>query len=91
MSIWLEAVTVIPQLWMIQKTGEASNVTAHYLFALGMYRGLYIVNWFYRYVVEGIVDWIAVSAGLLQTALYADFFYLYVTRIMRGETLTLPK
>ena len=38
---------------MVSKTGEAESITSHYLFALGSYRALYIVNWIYRYYVEG--------------------------------------
>jgi ER lumen protein retaining receptor len=34
---------------MVSKTGEAESITSHYLFALGSYRGLYILNWIYRY------------------------------------------
>jgi hypothetical protein len=47
---------------------------------LGMYRGLYILNWIYRYHTESFFDPIAVVAGIVQTVLYIDFFYLYVTK-----------
>lgn len=65
---------------MLQRTGEAETITTHYLFALGAYRALYIVNWIYRYYNEQHVDYIAWIAGLLQTALYSDFFYIYYTK-----------
>jgi ER lumen protein retaining receptor len=102
-SIYLEAVAILPQLFMVQRTGEAESITSHYLFALGSYRcafshaafvltrlltcraldrGLYIANWIYRYWTEGHFDVIAVVAGIIQTILYADFFYLYITRGM---------
>ena len=48
-SIYLECVAILPQLFMISKTGEAESITSHYLFALGAYRALYIFNWAYRY------------------------------------------
>ena len=51
-SIYLEAVAILPQLFMLQRTGEAETITTHYLAALGAYRGLYIPNWIYRYVAE---------------------------------------
>lgn len=79
-SIYLEAVAIMPQLLMVSKTGEAENITSHYLFALGSYRALYIVNWIYRYYTEGVFDRFAVFAGLIQTVLYVDFFYLYITK-----------
>jgi len=37
-SIYLEAVAILPQLFMLQRRGEAETITAHYLFALGLYR-----------------------------------------------------
>lgn len=67
---------------MISKTGEAESITSHYLFALGSYRGLYIVNWIYRYYMEGHLDWVAIISGIVQTGLYIDFFYLYITKGM---------
>ena len=57
-SIYLESVAILPQLFMVQKTGEAESITSHYLFALGSYRGLYILNWIYRYYFEGKHVWI---------------------------------
>ena len=33
-----------------------------------------------RYFSEGTVDPIAVIAGLVQTGLYLDFFYIYFTK-----------
>ena len=47
-SIWLESVAILPQLFMLQRTGEAEAITTHYLAALGLYRALYIPNWIYR-------------------------------------------
>ena len=48
-SIYLESVAILPQLFMVSKTGEAESITSHYLFALGSYRALYILNWIYRW------------------------------------------
>ena len=80
-SIWLESVAILPQLFMLQRTGEAETITTHYLFALGIYRALYIPNWLYRYFsVEHYVDVIPWIAGTLQTILYSDFFWIYYTK-----------
>lgn len=49
-SIYLEAVAILPQLFILQRTGEAETITTHYLFALGLYRAMYIPNWIYRSV-----------------------------------------
>lgn len=89
-SIWLEAVAIIPQLYMLQRTGSAENITTHYIFALGIYRGLYIPNWIYRYFTENKLDYVAVLAGILQTVVYSDFFYIYYTKVMQGKSFELP-
>jgi ER lumen protein retaining receptor len=89
-SIYLESVAILPQLFMVSKTGEAESITSHYLFALGSYRALYIFNWVFRYYGEGFYDIIAIVAGCVQTILYCDFFYLYITKVLKGKKLQLP-
>jgi ER lumen protein retaining receptor len=89
-SIYLESVAILPQLFMVSKTGEAESITSHYLFALGSYRALYILNWVYRYYTESFYDIIAIVAGCVQTILYCDFFYLYITKVLKGKKLQLP-
>merc|ERR1711934_734642 len=89
-SIYLESVAILPQLFMVSKTGEAESITSHYLFALGSYRALYILNRIYRYHFESTYDPIAIVAGCAQTVLYCDFFYLYITKVMKGKSLVLP-
>jgi hypothetical protein len=84
-SIWLESVAILPQLFMLQRTGEAETITTHYIFALGAYRALYIPNWIYRYFTDGYFDPIAVVAGLVQTILYSDFFYIYYTKYAHDD------
>lgn len=79
-SVWLESVAILPQLFMLQRTGEAETITTHYLFALGLYRTLYIPNWLYRYFAEHYVDPIPWLAGTIQTILYSDFFWIYYTK-----------
>jgi len=47
-SIFLESVAILPQLSMLQRTGEAETITMYYLATLGMYRAFYIPNWIYK-------------------------------------------
>ncbi|MCJ1342962.1 endoplasmic reticulum retention protein [Peltigera leucophlebia] len=89
-SIWLESVAILPQLFMLQRTGEAETVTTHYLFALGTYRALYIPNWLFRYFTEGKFELIACIAGTIQTILYSDFFWIYYTKVLQGKKFNLP-
>ena len=63
---------------MLQKQGGAESLTSHYILLLGMYRLFYLLNWIYRYATEEnymqLIVWIS---GIVQTALYLDFFYTY--------------
>ena len=79
-SIYLESVAILPQLFMISKTGKAESITASYLLFLGAYRALYLLNWVYRYYYEGFFDLLAIAGGVVQTLVYCDFFYVYFTR-----------
>ncbi len=89
-SIWLESVAILPQLFMLQRTGEADTITVNYIAALGAYRALYIPNWIWRWATESRVEWVAVVAGVSQTVLYSDFFWIYYTKVMKGKKFALP-
>lgn len=78
-SVYLEAVAILPQLFMLQKQGGAENLTSHYIALLGAYRLFYVLNWIYRYHTEPnysqVIVWVS---GSVQTALFLDFFYTYM-------------
>ena len=44
-SIYLEAVAILPQLVLLQRTKNVDNLTGNYVFLLGLYRAFYILNW----------------------------------------------
>lgn len=91
-SLWLESVAILPQLFMLSKTGKAKTLTTHYIFALGLYRSLYIPNWIWRFVTEkGKFDKLSVFTGLIQTLIYSDFFYIYYKKVMQGKGFELPQ
>jgi len=91
-SIYLESVAILPQLFLLQRTGEAEALTADYVFCLGGYRFLYIFNWIWRAAhTPGYQDWIVWVSGFIQTALYGDFFYYYVKCKYYGGAVKLPQ
>ncbi|XP_006654688.1 ER lumen protein-retaining receptor A [Oryza brachyantha] len=90
-SIYLEAVAILPQLVLLQRSRNVDNLTGQYVLFLGAYRAFYILNWIYRYFTEGHTSrWIPWIAGLVQTALYADFFYYYFLSWKNNVKLELP-
>ncbi|KAG5560657.1 hypothetical protein RHGRI_003852 [Rhododendron griersonianum] len=144
-SLYLEAVAILPQLVLLQRSRNIDNLTGQYVVLLGYsedfrspvlfkssfkypviplahgsachvdksfylhdiatltpldpaieaqsmaYRALYILNWIYRYFTEPhYVHWIAWISGLVQTLLYADFFYYYFQSWKNNVKLQLP-
>jgi ER lumen protein retaining receptor len=95
-SIYLEAVAIVPQLVMVhsvarQQGGFVEALTADYVFTLGGYRVMYLINWIYRVLTEAHYrNWIVWIAGLVQTGIYCDFFYYYAKARMSGQKMSLP-
>jgi ER lumen protein retaining receptor len=95
-SIYLEAVAILPQLIVIHRAAKETGgfvdaLNSHYVFALGGYRALYLLNWVYRLLTEpGYTNWIVWVAGLVQTAIYCDFFYYYLKAQVEGKAMALP-
>lgn len=73
---------IVPQLIVLQRHGEVENLTSNYVVLLGIYRGCYVFNWIYRAATEKSYHfiWLMFIAGMVQTALYVDFFYYYAIR-----------
>lgn len=79
-SIVLESVCVVPQLLLLRQTTVPTVIDSFYLLTLGSYRGFYILNWIIRAAHKEHPDWRAVIFGIIQTALYVDFAWVYWTR-----------
>ncbi|XP_068634280.1 ER lumen protein-retaining receptor-like [Aristolochia californica] len=90
-SLYLEAVAILPQLVMLQRSSNIDNLTGNYVFLLGAYRALYLFNWVYRFIMENHqTRWIPWISGLVQTVIYTDFFYYYIKSWKTREKLKLP-
>ena len=78
----LESVCVLPQLLLLRQTTVPTVIDSFYLVTLGSYRALYCVNWFIRGLDpdDYPLDKVSVIFGLVQTALYIDFAWVYYTR-----------
>lgn len=80
-SIILESVCVIPQLLLLRQTTVPTVIDSFYLLTLGSYRAFYILNWIVRLTSsEHHFEWRAVLFGIIQTAFYVDFAWVYWTR-----------
>ncbi|KAF9608795.1 hypothetical protein IFM89_011564, partial [Coptis chinensis] len=72
--------------WLFEVGADCMNLGIVILlvalvFGRRAYRAFYILNWIYRYFVEKQFSrWISCVDGLVQTTLYAGFFYYYFLR-----------
>lgn len=77
----LESVCILPQLLLLRQTTVPTVITSFYLVTLGSYRFFYILNWIVRAAgKEHYFDPISFTFGVIQTALYIDFAWVYWTR-----------
>lgn len=91
-SIYLESIAILPQLIVLQRYREVENLTGNYIFFMGAYRFLYILNWIWRSYHEPYYQhhFVVYFCGVLQTLLYVDFFYYYFKSKSKGGKFTLP-
>lgn len=98
-AMTVEAISVLPQLRLIQNAKMVEPFTAHYVFALGVARFFSCANWIiqlietrgaYLMLVGQGHFWILVAllCEVVQTFILADFCYYYAKSVMDGQILT---
>ncbi|XP_057549119.1 uncharacterized protein LOC130827418 [Amaranthus tricolor] len=96
--ITIEAVSVLPQLHLIQNAKIVEPFTAHYVFALGVARFFSFANWMNLLIDSGgslltqigqghLYIAVALLAELVQTFILADFCYYYVKSVIAGQNM----
>lgn len=99
--VYLEAVSVLPQLRVMQNTKIVEPFTAHYVFALGIARFLSCAHWVlqvldsrgYLLTALGHGMWpsMVLLSEIVQTFILADFCYYYIQSVVGGHlVLRLP-
>ncbi|KAK4775124.1 hypothetical protein SAY86_010059 [Trapa natans] len=99
--VYLEAVSVLPQLRVMQNTKIVEPFTAHYVFALGVARFLACAHWVLQVldsrghllVALGYGLWpsMVLISEIVQTFILADFCYYYIKSVLGGQlVLRLP-
>lgn len=72
---------MLPQLLLLRQTTVPTVINSFYLVTLGSYRAFYILNWLVRGLgPDHTWDRIADVFGVIQTAFYIDFAWVYYTR-----------
>ncbi|EEF31309.1 ER lumen protein retaining receptor, putative [Ricinus communis] len=96
--VYLESVSVLPQLRLMQNAKMIEPFTSHYVFALGVARFLACAHWIiqvyetrgrYLFLVGSGYFWfpMALLAEAVQTFILADFCYYYIKSFMGGQLL----
>jgi ER lumen protein retaining receptor len=93
--VYVEAVSVLPQLRMMQKAKVVEKFTAHYVFALGLSRFISCAHWILQVIDgnsfllkaigSGLWPALVVLSELVQTLILADFCYYYVKSYAEGS------
>ncbi len=91
-SIYLEAVAILPQLFMLGERGQVECTIYHYLFALGVHRVFYLIYWILNsYVNVQHYNVIPMWSSVVQTILYWELFYIYFTKVLWSESYVSTK
>eukprot|EP00271_Cylindrocystis_brebissonii_P018990 TRINITY_DN557_c0_g1_i1.p1 TRINITY_DN557_c0_g1~~TRINITY_DN557_c0_g1_i1.p1 ORF type:complete len:275 (-),score=40.98 TRINITY_DN557_c0_g1_i1:352-1176(-) len=95
--VYLEAVSVLPQLRVMQNTKEVEPFTAHYVFALGVARFLSCAHWIlqvldgqnflFNTLRLGLWPILVLLSEVVQTFILADFCYYYARSVIQGQAV----
>ncbi|KAK9726591.1 hypothetical protein RND81_05G225300 [Saponaria officinalis] len=94
----VEAISVLPQLRLLQNAKMVEPFTAHYLFALGIERFLSCAHWIIRIINSKGAHLYLIGKGnlwllmlliceVVQTFILSDFCYYYVKSVMEGRSI----
>jgi ER lumen protein retaining receptor len=93
-SLFISAIAVMPQLWLISKTGgKVEPLTAHYIAAMAVSRALSgTFMWHARHDITcnewvtgyNHAPWVILGAHALHLLLLCDFGYYYVKSVMKS-------
>ncbi|XP_019462786.1 PREDICTED: ER lumen protein-retaining receptor-like [Lupinus angustifolius] len=97
-AVYLEAISVLPQLRYMQNAKMIEPMTGKYVFALGLSKFLGLANWIiqiyetrghYFFWDEGGYFWYVTGfiAEMVQSFILADFCYYYIKSFMQGQLL----
>eukprot|EP00898_Chlorokybus_atmophyticus_P000650 jgi/Chlat1/1586/Chrsp123S01842 len=95
--VYVEAVSVLPQLHLMQNTKVVEPFTAHYVFSLGVARFLSCAHWVLQVIDgnsflmsmlgSGLWPSVVLLSEVVQTFILADFCYYYIKSMMAGSSV----
>jgi len=95
--VYLESVSVLPQLRMMQKAQVVERFTANYVFALGIARFLSCAHWILQFMHgesfllhalgTGLWPIMVLLSEIVQTFILSDFCYYYIKSMAEGGSV----
>lgn len=100
-SMYLESVAMVPQLYMFQKQasdegGVVEALTSHMVFALGISRLFELTFWLTSYTElthhsgSSVAGYLVLLAQIGHLGVMGDFFYYYFKSLSEGKPMELP-
>jgi len=90
-SLWVESVAIVPQLVLLGRSRKLVVMTRDCIFFMSVYRLFYVMNWVYKLATDtGRTQHVLWITGILQTAVYSDFIYVYLKTKVTGAEFELP-
>eukprot|EP00164_Ancoracysta_twista_P006447 GFYU01008974.1.p1 GENE.GFYU01008974.1~~GFYU01008974.1.p1 ORF type:complete len:336 (-),score=103.07 GFYU01008974.1:400-1407(-) len=97
MSVYLESVSMFPQLNLLTKTRTVEGMTSHYIFFFGLDGVMKCIFWLSPFFYESpswnyhdAVHTFIVCAQAVNTFLMGDFFYYYLKSLREGTPMVVP-
>ncbi|EER20309.1 ER lumen protein retaining receptor protein, putative [Perkinsus marinus ATCC 50983] len=95
-ALYLESVTVLPQLFMFQKQGKVEAFTSHFLAGQALSRVCSFIFWWssykelndHRHPIKAYVGYWVMLMQLLQLIVMGDFIYHYINCLRKGVPVT---
>ncbi|KAF4687001.1 hypothetical protein FOZ60_004620 [Perkinsus olseni] len=95
-ALYLESVTVLPQLFMFQKQGKVQAFTSHFLAGQALSRVCSFIFWWSsykelndpKYPTKAYVGYWVMLMQLLQLIVMGDFIYHYINCLRKGVPVT---
>jgi ER lumen protein retaining receptor len=85
-TMYVEALALVPQLWIVRKLADVETLTSHYIGLLVISRFVRMLFWLYMFS-DGQWFLCLCIADLFHTILSADYFYLWVKKLRHGGRL----
>lgn len=101
-SMYLESVSIYPQLFLFQKKGgQIESHTSHYVSLQGLSRLFSLIFWWYTYselnsemddsysAFHSYTGYFIIGSQIIQIIIMGDFYYYYIKAILKGEKMSI--